>query len=74
MFSKGVKLAAYTKGGNGAELYSRSAYACVPAAEVTAADTTGAGDSFTGAMLYRLSQLDITPCELENLIVKVLRI
>lgn len=67
LFSKGVKLAAYTKGGSGAELYSRTAYACVPAAEVKAADTTGAGDSFTGAMLYRLSKLDITPCELEKL-------
>lgn len=47
-----VKLVIYTKGANGAEVYTKSAKAKVEGIKVEAIDTTGAGDGFIGAFLY----------------------
>ena len=54
LFAQGVKLVLYTCGSNGAYAYTEHASAFSPAQKVTAVDTTGAGDGFTGAFLWML--------------------
>ena len=49
-----VTLLIYTKGDRGAELFTKDMHVCHRGFEVKAIDTTGAGDSFIGAVLYNL--------------------
>ncbi|MFA1622022.1 ribokinase [Rhizobium mongolense] len=51
LISAGVKYAVLTLGGEGAMLASRAGTLKIPAAPVTAIDTTGAGDTFMGTAL-----------------------
>lgn len=60
LFSQGIKMVVYTKGGEGAEVYTRCAKAKVPGIRVKAVDTTGAGDGFIGAFLYQLWKNGVT--------------
>lgn len=57
-----------TKGGQGSSVYTRTASAHVPAVCVsTVMDTTGAGDSFTGAFLFQLVHDECTLSSLDHL-------
>ena len=55
LLDQGVKLVLYTLGSKGAYAYTAGAKAFAPSFKVNAVDTTGAGDGFTGAFLYKLS-------------------
>lgn len=56
---KGVKLIVYTCGGNGAYAYTEKTEAFVPSVKVKAVDTTGAGDGFIGAFLWKMQKLGV---------------
>ena len=57
LFEQGVKLVMYTCGGAGAYAFTPSVNAYADAYKVKAVDTTGAGDGFTGAFLWKLKGL-----------------
>ncbi|MBR1765386.1 MAG: carbohydrate kinase [Ruminococcus sp.] len=57
LFKQGVKLMLYTLGSKGAYAFTENTMAFSPACKVKAVDTTGAGDGFTGAFLYKLHEL-----------------
>lgn len=67
LFVGNVKLIIYTCGAGISSVFTRKAQASVTAEKVTAVDTTGAGDGFIGAFLYRLFQAGITPGQLDEL-------
>lgn len=73
LFVGDVKLVIFTKGPEGAECYTRNAFASVPGRQVKAVDTTGAGDAFIGSFLYQLSRDGITAESLEALTGEKLR-
>jgi len=52
----GVKIVLVTLGGDGCLISQNGQSMRVPAYKIKAIDTTGAGDSFIGAILYQLSQ------------------
>lgn len=52
----GVKTVLVTLGGDGCLVSHNGQQSRVPAYEINAVDTTGAGDSFIGAMLFKMSQ------------------
>ncbi|PZD92978.1 carbohydrate kinase [Paenibacillus sambharensis] len=54
LFTGDVEHVIYTRGAAGADWYSRSFTASVPGHKVQSVDTTGAGDSFIGALLHHL--------------------
>ncbi|WP_438446455.1 carbohydrate kinase family protein [Gorillibacterium sp. sgz5001074] len=54
LFTGAVKQVLYTKGAAGSVWVSRDATVEVSGRQVEAVDTTGAGDAFVGAVLYRL--------------------
>jgi len=56
LFSGFLKLIIVTKGHKGVSLYSNTAQVEVEAAKITAVDTTGAGDAFMGAFIFRMMQ------------------
>lgn len=56
LFTGNVKLVLFTKGGDGAEAYTHSTKIDVPSVRVNAVDTTGAGDGFIGAFLFKLME------------------
>lgn len=55
LFVGDVRHVLYTRGADGTAWYSRSFRAEVPGYRVQAADTTGAGDAFIGALLAQLA-------------------
>ncbi|OXM82363.1 PfkB family carbohydrate kinase [Paenibacillus rigui] len=55
----GAKVIVVTRGEEGCCIVTRSAMTLVPGVRVKAIDTTGAGDSFVGAMLYQLADRGI---------------
>lgn len=52
----GVKIVLVTLGGEGCLVSQNNKQYIVPAYEINAVDTTGAGDSFIGAILFQMSQ------------------
>ena len=54
LFSGNVQLVIFTKGGEGAEAHTNKIKVDIPSHKVKALDTTGAGDGFIGAFLYKL--------------------
>ncbi len=54
LFKNRCQLIVFTKGSQGAELITRSKRVFVQGLKVNVLDTTGAGDSFIGALLYQL--------------------
>jgi len=54
LFVGNVKIVIYTKGPNGAELYTKKRTFRHNGYKVNAIDTTGSGDSFIGAFIYRI--------------------
>lgn len=61
LFVGNVEVILFTRGAFGAALYTKSCKAEVPGRNVSAIDTTGAGDAFIGAFLYQLLQMNSTP-------------
>ena len=55
LFIGDVEMVIYTKGPNGAELYTKEYQVSIPARKVQVLETTGAGDAFIGAFLYQIS-------------------
>ncbi|MCQ2969095.1 MAG: carbohydrate kinase [Clostridium sp.] len=51
-----VKVIIYTKGTNGAEFITKERTIFSPSFKVSAQDTTGAGDSFIGSLLYQVAE------------------
>lgn len=54
LFTGDVKAVIYTKGANGADLYTKNAKYESTGFKVEVQDTTGAGDAFIGGFLYKL--------------------
>lgn len=71
LLSKRAKYVIYTKGKDGAEVYTKEGMVCAPGYSVEVRDTTGAGDSFIGAFLYCLLNDEVE--DLENVSEEVLR-
>lgn len=71
LLSKRAKYVIYTKGKDGAEVYTKKGMVCAPGYSVEVRDTTGAGDSFIGAFLYCLLNDEVE--DLENVSEEVLR-
>lgn len=71
LLSKRAKYVIYTKGKDGAEVYTKKGMVCAPGYSVEVRDTTGAGDSFIGAFLYCLLNDGVE--DLENVSEEVLR-
>lgn len=61
LFGQGVKIVAVTLGSEGAYLYCKEGGAYVPGFVSKAVDTNGAGDSFWGGFLYRISAEEKRP-------------
>ena len=51
----GISVILYTKGSQGAEVYTRTAHVAVSGTGKKAVDTTGAGDGFIGSFLNQLA-------------------
>lgn len=59
LYRQGVKIVAVTLGKNGCYIYNKEGGCMVPGFKTEhVADTNGAGDSFWGAFLYKISQSD----------------
>jgi fructokinase len=57
LFDQGVKLVLYTCGADGAYAFAKNIKVYAPSVKVNAVDTTGAGDGFTGAFLWKLRDI-----------------
>ena len=62
-----VKVIIYTKGTNGAEFITKERVIFSPSFKVSAQDTTGAGDSFIGSLLYQVAEGEYSLEELVTL-------
>lgn len=67
LFKGNGEIIIYTKGGDGAEIYTRSKKVHVPGNKLDVVDTTGAGDSFIGAFLFMLLSNQVGQEALETL-------
>lgn len=72
LFDQGVQLMLYTLGSKGAYAFTKNIMAFSPAYNVRAVDTTGAGDGFTGAFLYKLNELGAQKTTLSSLSMETL--
>jgi len=59
LFLGDVEVVIFTKGPSGSELYTKEFFASVEGNTVKAVDTTGAGDAFIGAFLYKISSENV---------------
>lgn len=60
LFVGNIKMVVYTCGGNGAYAFTENNASASEAHKVNIKDTTGAGDGFIGAFLWRLREFGIT--------------
>lgn len=67
LFQGNVKVVIFTKGAEGAEVYTKYMKAVSEGKKVKALDTTGAGDAFIGSFLYQLSADGMTSKALSDL-------
>lgn len=67
LFDKGVKLILFTCGKDGAYAYTKKVRAFAKSKKVSAVDTTGAGDAFSGSFLYSLYKDGINTYSIEAL-------
>lgn len=63
LFAHRAKYIVYTMGADGAAVYTRAKKVTAPGFKVQVRDTTGAGDSFIGAFLYRILKDDVEDLE-----------
>ncbi|MBQ2088891.1 MAG: carbohydrate kinase, partial [Lachnospiraceae bacterium] len=66
LFNQGVKMVIYTQGADGASAYTRRNRGHASGEKVKAVDTTGAGDSFIGAVLAYMSQNSMDLSNIED--------
>ena len=59
-----IPLLCVTMGKEGSYIFNADGHVHIPAMEVKAVDTTGAGDAFVSALLYRLSEMDVPASQL----------
>ena len=67
LFTGNVEVVIYTKGTNGADFITKKNTSFAPSYKVKVEDTTGAGDSFIGAVLYKISSQNLSLNDLVNL-------
>lgn len=67
LFIGNVEIVIYTKGTDGAEFVTKNKKVFAPSFKVKVEDTTGAGDSFIGALLYQISKNELTLQQLVDL-------
>ena len=60
MWGRDLLLVLYTCGSGGAYAFTGNGSAFSPGIKVNAVDTTGAGDGFIGAFLWKLKELGLT--------------
>lgn len=72
LFKGNTKIVVYTKGPKGSEVWRENDHAKVDAIDVEVADTTGAGDGFIGAFLYKATELGITVENMEKVSLDIL--
>lgn len=73
LFENGCRFFIYTKGKDGAEAFTKKLHVSMPCFPVEVVDTTGAGDSFMGSMLYSIAEKGLSLDELENIDEETLR-
>ncbi|WP_310193833.1 PfkB family carbohydrate kinase [Bacillus sp. 3255] len=61
LLQRGPKVIIITLGPDGCRVVSARQDVVIPGTPVASVDTTGAGDSFVGGMLYQLASLGVTP-------------
>ncbi|MBN3490923.1 carbohydrate kinase [Acholeplasma equirhinis] len=66
LLNQGVKIVLVSKGPNGATLYTKASELHIDAKKVEVIDTTGAGDAFIGAFLYKIDLLKIRKEDLDS--------
>ena len=66
LLDAGVKCVFVTCGGDGALLKTKTVSASEPSMKCTVVDTTGAGDSFWGGVLYQFASNDLRPEDLDE--------
>lgn len=66
LLETGVKIICITQGAKGCIIATPKGIERYPAYKVRSVDTLGSGDSFFGAFLYKLAELDKTPEELDG--------
>ena len=64
LLDKGIDCIIITLGSKGAYIATRNSNVLSPCPDGKVVDTTGAGDSFMGAFLYKMSHNNKKPCEL----------
>ncbi|MGN0661953.1 MAG: carbohydrate kinase, partial [Faecalibacterium sp.] len=68
LLTQHTKLVIITRGAGGSAAYTKSVHAeCEPVKVSNVVDTTGAGDSFIGSLLWQFMRDDMTPQKLESL-------
>lgn len=67
LFKGNVELVLFTKGGDGAVIYTKNNVVQVKGNKVEAVDTTGAGDSFIGSFLFVLAKDNVKIKDLSKL-------
>lgn len=60
LLNTGCKLVLITRGSEGSAIYTQTSFAETKSLKVNVIDTTGAGDSFIGSLLYQLTRDNIT--------------
>lgn len=70
LLEKGVDCVIVTLGSKGAYVATNNANITAPCVKTNVIDTTGAGDSFMGGFLYKMSQNNKKPCELTEADIK----
>lgn len=73
LFQGNVEIVIYTKGPNGAEVHTKAESVEIAGNKVKVVDTTGAGDAFIGAFLYRMAKDDVSTSQLSHLSKEVLK-
>ena len=67
LFNGSVKMVIFTKGKDGAEIYTKDKVVSIEGNVVEVVDTTGAGDSFIGSLLYQVAEGEYSLEELVTL-------
>nr|WP_303244042.1 carbohydrate kinase [uncultured Cellulosilyticum sp.] len=73
LFTGNVEMIIYTKGGEGAEVFTKTKHVTIPGNVVKVMDTTGAGDSFIGSFLYELGRDHVSVNDIKSLSEETLR-
>ena len=68
LFHGKVKVVILTKGSEGATVYTKTSQFFIPSIQTQAVDTTGAGDAFIGAVIYKILSQNIHVDQIEKLI------